>query len=140
MARPRTPTALLELKGAFIKDPQRARPNEPKTNGPVGDPPVSFDAELTALWHELVEMVPAGVLARSDRWTVEVACRIMLQLRKDDFKASELAILQSCLSRMGLTPADRSRIAVSQQEKTDIDEFAALAAEGRAVVGGRRTQ
>ena len=131
MARPRTPTALLELKGAFSKDPQRARPDEPEHNGPVGPPPPGFDGDLALIWHELVDMVPARVLAKSDRWTVELACRMMLQLRKDDFKAAELGILQSCLSRMGLTPADRSRIAVSPKE-IEVDELAALAAEARA--------
>ena len=109
------------------------RPAEPEANGPIGDPPAGFDGDLVAIWWELVDMVPARVLAKSDRWTVEVACRMMLQLRKDDFKASELSILTSCLSRMGLTPADRSRIALPEA-KEEIDELAALAAEGRAGV------
>ena len=133
MARPRTPTAVLELKGAFKKDPQRrqTREGEPEANGPIGTPPPNFDEELIAIWHELVGMVPAKVLATSDRWTVELACRMMQLLRKGAFRAAELNILLTCLSRMGLTPADRSRIAVPQQ-KEEIDELAALAAEGKA--------
>lgn len=131
MARPRTPTAVLELTGAFQKDPQRRREGEPVTNGPLGDPPASFTEDLLEIWQELVSLVPANVLARADRWTVELACRMMALLRQGDFKAAELNILLSCLSRMGLTPADRSKIAVPKQTE-ELDELAALAAEGRA--------
>lgn len=145
MARPRKPTPLLELTGAFQKDPQRARPHEPKPAGPLGDPPECFNDEpgleakelldraaLRAAWHELTGMVAAGVLTISDRWLVELACRTMQQVRKGAALAAERNLLLSCLSRMGLTPADRSRIAVPQ-EKQELDELAQLAAECRAV-------
>jgi len=134
MARPRKPTALLELTGAFAKDPQRRRPDEPKPNGPLGQPPPAFDNEpgLTAIWHELAAMVPANVLATSDHWLVELACRTMQKVRKDTALASERNLLLSCLSRMGLTPSDRSKIAVPQEER-ELDELGKLAAECRAV-------
>ena len=135
MARPRTPTAVLELTGAFQKDPQRreCREGEPAANGPLGDPPAGFaaDRELLEIWDELVSLVPANVLARADRWTVELACRMMRLLRKGGFKAAELNILLSCLSRMGLTPADRSKVSIPKPSE-EIDELAALAAEGKA--------
>lgn len=133
MARPRTPTTVLELTGAYVKDPQRRRDHEPAANGPLGEPPASFEAdeELLETWYELVELVPANVLARADRWTVELACRMMRLLRKGYFKAAELNILLSCLSRMGLTPADRSKIAVPKPTE-ELDELAQLAAEGKA--------
>jgi hypothetical protein len=132
MARPRKPTPLLELTGAFQKDPQRARPHEPKPAGPLGDPPVDFDEVLTALWGELVRMVPANVLTVSDRWLVELACRTMRDVKQGKALASEKNLLLACLSRMGLTPADRSKIAVPQ-ETQELDELAQLAAECRAV-------
>jgi phage terminase small subunit len=130
MARPRKPTAVLELTGAFKKDPQRKRENEPQPNGPLGEEPLHFDEELAAIWRELVAMVPARVLALSDRWLVELACRTMQQVRKGTALAAERNLLLSCLSRMGLTPADRSKIAVPQ-EKEELDELAKLAAECR---------
>lgn len=132
MARPRKPTAVLELTGAFKKDPQRKRPNEPKPSGSLGEPPADFDRDLKANWRELACMVPAGVLTNADRWLVELACRTMQHVRKDIALASERNLLLSCLSRMGLTPADRSRIAVPQ-EKQQLDDLAALAAECRVV-------
>jgi hypothetical protein len=111
MARPPLPTALQELKGAHKKDPQRKRPNKPAANGPIGDAPASFNEDdvLTELWHELLDLVPAKVLARADRWSVEVACRMMKKLRRGFYSAAEANILLSCLSRMGLTPADPSK-------------------------------
>lgn len=132
MARPRKPTVTLELAGAFQKDPQRKRENEPKPAGPLGEPPVDFDDVLHALWEELVSMVPAGVLTVSDRWLVELACRTMFAVKQGHALAAEKNLLLSCLSRMGLTPADRSKIAVPPQ-KQELDELAQLAAECRAV-------
>lgn len=131
MARPRTPTAIQELKGAFKKDPQRRRSNEPEYNGPLGAPPDSFDEELAGIWHELESMAAANVLAQSDRWLVELACRTMRDVRKGSALASERNLLLSCLSRMGLTPADRSKIAVPHK-KEELDELAALAFESNA--------
>ena len=133
MSRPRTPTAIQELKGAFRKDPQRRRPDEPEHNGPLGPPPSGFrdDAELLAIWDELESMVPARVLAKADRWLVELACRTMRDVRHGQALASERNLLLSCLSRMGLTPADRSKIAVPKETEA-LDELAALAAEGKA--------
>ena len=132
MARPRKPTAVLELTGAFQKDPQRKRPHEPKPTGSLGEPPVDFDEVLKALWQDLARMVPAGVLTNADRWLVELTCRTRQQVRKGTALAAERNLLLSCLSRMGLTPANRSKIAVPQ-EKQELDELAALALEGRAV-------
>ncbi len=133
MARPRTPTSIQELKGAYKKDPQRFkdREEEPKPEGPLGAPPFGFDEELEAIWREIDGMVPARVLTIADRWLVELACRTMRDVRQGSALASERNLLLSCLSRMGLTPADRSRIAVPKQTE-ETDELAALAAEGKA--------
>jgi hypothetical protein len=134
MARPRKPTAVLELTGAFKHDPKRnsARQNEPAPNGPIGDVPLHFDKKLTALWYELIATAPAGVLTRADRWTVEVACRMMRMVRDGMFGAAEVNVLMRCLARMGLTPADRSHVAVPKQAEAQ-DEFSALAAEGKVL-------
>lgn len=129
MGRPRKPTAVLELTGAFEKDPQRRRPNEPKPTGPLGDPPVDFDDDLRALWDDLVRIVPARVLTLADRWFVELTVRTMRDVKKGCALAADRNLLLSCLSRMGLSPADRSKIAVPKEK--ELDEFAKLANELR---------
>jgi hypothetical protein len=55
MARPRKPTAALELKGAFKKDPQRKaeRKDEPKPSGAVGHAPAFFVVDEKLIWDDL---------------------------------------------------------------------------------------
>jgi|SRR5579859_87678 len=138
MARPRKPTEVLKLTGAFRKDPQRraARSSEPSGGSPVGEPPEYFGDDLIDLWRELVGISPAGVLTQADRWTVEVACRMMRMLRSGIFGAAEVNTLIRCLSQMGMTPADRSKIVIPKQVEAQ-DEIAALAAES---IGSLRTR
>ena len=151
MARPRKPTAVHELSGAFIKNParKRARANEPKSNGDIGDPPSYFDAAHKAIWREYIDECPPGVLAKADRKLLEVAVRITRKQRlapgkmnrwmlllcnaltklgmpendvedmRDSIKAAlsvstqELSLLITCLGRMGMSPADRSKVSGS---------------------------
>src|SRR4051794_33452283 len=115
MARNRKPTQELEQSGAFEKDPKRrlARENEPVPAGPLGDPPDYLSAAAQNVWHELASHVPEGVLTIADRFLVEIVSRQMARLRAgEDLKAAEINQIISCLSRMGLTPADRSRVQV----------------------------
>jgi len=153
--RPRTPTQVLEDKGAFAKDPQRraSRKDEPKPNGPIGAPPDYFDDNHREVWQELVDEAPRGVLAKSDRKQLELTTRLTCKMRvvpgrmhkalrflgdallnlgmneKDveDFKedmrkmvgcsSQDLSLLASCLTKMGMTPADRSKVHGESEEK-----------------------
>jgi hypothetical protein len=111
MARPRLPTARLEASGAFLKDPQRrrARANEPRVTGPVGDPPAFLDGAQRAVWCELCALAPW--LVSADRICLEVAVRLLADLRtQGGLPAPLLAQLMNALVRLGFTPADRSRI------------------------------
>jgi hypothetical protein len=116
----RKPTAILDLNGAFKKNPDRgrARKNEPKPTGPLGPPPEFLTSPEKLVWFELDEIAPPKVLTNSDRWTVEIAVRLMNRVREDGIggkygiSVGELAQLNQCLIRMGMTPADRSKIGV----------------------------
>jgi hypothetical protein len=94
----------------------------------LGPPPKRLDAELKAIWFEIVEMVPDGVLAKSDRLAIEITCRLVRKVFHDSINGAELSTLNSLLARLGMTPADRSRINVPKAAQNQ-DEFAALAAE-----------
>jgi hypothetical protein len=133
MGRNRTPTAVLELTGAFKKHPdrKRARASEPRGSGPVGEPPERFDEELRAIWFEIADMIPAGVLAKSDRLALEIPCGLVRKVFQDSINGAELSRLNSLLARLGMTPADRSKVSVPKQPEEQ-DEIAALAAEVRA--------
>src|SRR5579862_3948556 len=79
MARPRKPTAILELSGAFKEHPDRRRPTEPVDSRELGEPPARLPAAAQKYWQELAGMCVHGVLKYSDRWCVEIACRLMLK-------------------------------------------------------------
>lgn len=140
MGRNRTPTDVLRLKGAFRKDPKRGREraNEPKPTGPLGKPPSGFDEIELEMWAELEDICPPGVLKNADRWVVEIACKLMAKVREDGIggkrgaSVGELSQLNNCLIRLGMTPADRSKIKVDP-DKEESNPFEELAAESEVV-------
>jgi hypothetical protein len=83
MARPRKPSNILELNGAFKRNPSRgrARENEPVSNGEIGEPPAHLQANVAACWHEIVGYAHPLVLCRADRLIVEHAGNILALLR-----------------------------------------------------------
>lgn len=124
MARPRKPTEVLELKGAFRKDPQRRRPVGPKSKRPLGSCPEYFGEDEAIVWAEVETMAAAGVLTSADRFIVEVLSRLVAKFRRDWLTGAEMTQLTWCCSRLGMTPADRSRIiGAKEEDDSDEDEF-----------------
>lgn len=146
MGRPRKPTAELELTGAFKKNPQRSRPNEPKPSGPLGNPPARLSAGEKKAWFELAEIIPPNVLANSDRWAVEIACRIMARIWEDGIggkhgvSVGELAQLNQLVGRMGMTPADRSKVGVTKggEDENEFAQFKTAGAIDKSIPAGRK--
>jgi hypothetical protein len=118
MPRPRTPTATLNAKGSFLHDPKRkrARLHEPRPTSSLGGPPERFCARDQAIWFEVAAMLPAGVAANCDRWAVELLVCLMSKFRAGRAKSSEAKQIESLLGKMGLTPADRSRVSADPGE------------------------
>ncbi|MDW9467233.1 terminase [Sinorhizobium meliloti] len=124
MARPRKPTAALELKGAFKKDPQRktARKNEPRPNGPVGAAPEHFDADERRLWDEF-----AGYgfwLTDADRLMLEIAVKLMALFRKNALDGGGISKLIGALAKLGFSPTDRSKVQAPGAKEPEADPFA----------------
>lgn len=119
MARTPQPTAIHELKGSFDKNPQRRRKGEPKPKSGIGPAPSHLGEYEQRVWDELVGIALPGVLGDVDRWAVEMAVRLMAEMRAspETFTAGKYGHLISCLSRMGMTPSDRTKLAV--QGKSD---------------------
>ncbi len=108
----RKPTKVLEATGAFKKNPQRKR-TDPATTGEIGAAPGYFSTEEAAVWSEIVQNAPVGVLTGSDRLHVEVLSRAIAQLRATepaDIKPALLQQIRAGLSSIGMSPADRSRV------------------------------
>ena len=123
MARPRTATALLEARGTFEHNPQRARPYEPVTGRGIGPAPDHLDEQQRATWDEVVSSCAAGVFQSSDRPMMEVLTVHLSEFRKDPvgFGFKRTQVLLTLLGRCGMTPADRSKVVVprGKDEKPD---------------------
>jgi phage terminase small subunit len=143
MARPLTPTAVLEQNGAFEHDPQRraAREGEPAGRGVLGDPPERFTPLQRDAWYELELLAPEGVLTGSDRVMVEMYCQLVARMRGEPdaegyprpLKAAEFTQLLNILGRLGMTPSDRARLKVPEKSKKPANRFAAMAADSNDV-------
>ena len=120
--RPPKPSKLLELTGAFRKNPARGRvrQNEPASTGAIGDAPAKFmifhpdmgyqDAErLRAIWDNCVRMWGQW-LEFADRDALEYYCE--LKLKKDRNKAmsgAEITAMLRICSELGGTGTGRAR-------------------------------
>jgi len=128
MPRPRVPTTILEARGSFEKHPERkrARAGEPEVSGELGEVPASMDLEECGIWKELALLLTPGVAGRSDRSAFEELVRLKARSRKDQLNAAEQGLLLSYMVKFGMTPSDRSRVAVPRSENPDaLEEFLA---------------
>ena len=123
MAPPRKPSNILELKGSFKKNPLRgaAREHEPEPVGQIGDAPTFLDESETACWHEIVKMCHAGSLCAADALIVEHGARILAALRASPvYEDTKLMVrLEATLGKLGLTPADRSKVQVIKAKEVE---------------------
>jgi|SRR5215472_1418868 len=148
MGRSRKPSAQLERNGSFDKHPERrrARAGEPKPVGPLGDVPLCFTTagglseymatRLTAIWNEVVAEAPPGVCTWHDRKHVELICRLLYRVRTGGAKSGDFSRLDTLLGKIGMNPADRSKVnvvasaaATSGDDATENSPFNDLAAE-----------
>lgn len=128
MARPRTPTNVLEMRGAFKANPQRReeRKDEPVVHEPIGEPPKSFTADQLQAWNDLVTHCPSGVLTKADAMGVEEAARLLAKSRAGTADSNDRRLFANYLSRFGMTPADRSRVKVVFQDSKPSNPFASI--------------
>lgn len=125
MARPRTPTTVLKLRGAFKEHPKREkdRAGEPEVLEPLGLPPENLNEAQAARWREIAGW--CAWLTVADRPMVELVARLWQAVRDGDAGAPELKTLVTCLSHLGMTPADRSKVKVPTKPKAK-NQFGAL--------------
>lgn len=114
----RKPTSLLELAGAYRKDPQRRRV-DPRPRGEIGLPPKQGPITFKQAWNMIVSCCPEGVLADRDRPWVEIAAHLLVQFRADPaaMHPAKLSRLTAMLASLGMSPADASRVAAAPVRK-----------------------
>jgi hypothetical protein len=125
MARPRTPTEVLDVRGSFIVHPSREkeRQAEPVSDRALGEPPSRLDAETQAVWREVSSELLPGVGKESDRQMFEVLIRLLAKMRKGTIRIMELNALVSLCGRFAMTPSDRSKVAVGAEPSTALTRF-----------------
>lgn len=131
MARPRTPSNVLDMRGSFKKHPDRARERagEPEATDDIGDPPDWFSPEQDACWREIVALAHAGTLSQADRLIVEHGANLLAQLRASDWEVHPTLLIrwEGFLAKLGMTPSDRSKVSAALKPKANadpLDEFA----------------
>ena len=122
MAMPRTPRAKAAVSGADKKNPQRFRKrNEPKANGPLGDPPEWMGGEQRVVWRDFQRELPW--LNESHRALMEIACTVRARLAAgEDVGVQALNLLRQCLGQMGATPSDASKVSIPDDGDKDPDD------------------
>ena len=126
MARPRSPTNVLKLKGADKVNPGRMkeREGEPENINPLGDAPEELNEAEKKYWDTLkAESIP-GVLGGADRQAVAIAAKLLAIVYSEDGASSaQINQLTKLLSQFGMTPADRSKISIpGKKDKNPFDE------------------
>lgn len=125
MARPRTPSNILELRGAFKKDPQRTRVDAAGAAAFERDPPAHLTADAVPAWRYLVDRLPKVALSSSDEIGVEIAAKLLA--RHWLIGASDLDTikeLRQWLGKLGMTPVDRTKMPSTPPD--DKNPFAGL--------------
>lgn len=124
----RTPTAVLEARGAFKKHPERRRPYEPLTGRGIGPPPEFFTDGEKQIWDRTIKNCAPGVFQSSDGDALMVYCLLMAELMPAEYSPAKGGwrrvqktgrfgtvkpdILVKLWARFGMTPCDRPRVEV----------------------------
>jgi hypothetical protein len=115
MARPRTPSNILELRGAFKKNPQRRREDAPGA-GPVDfKPPEHLPTDVAPAWRWVCARLPKIVISSSDEIAIEAAARLLAEVWSQRRPEPRLyAELRAWLRELGMTVQARAKIPVGE--------------------------
>jgi len=121
-----TPVEVMELRGAYMKNPKRRKAKAPKSARPLGAPYAWMNEDERALWVEIADDLAPGVATSADRlafagW-VRLAARFMAG---EKFTAADHSQFRNYASMFGASPADRAKLALPKStEKDELeDEF-----------------
>ena len=109
MARPRTPTEVLRLRGSFRRNPSRglARAGEPVPKGEIGEPPATLSGPAATAWRYLSKIARPGSLGDADRAYLEIAAELLALKRElgvDAMSSAKLNRLETMLGKLGMRP------------------------------------
>ena len=116
MPAPRLPAAKAAVTGAALKDPQRHRSRVDPVTVPLGKPSSFLNEHGQAAWEGFKRELPW--LMESDRSIVEVCAQVRgLLFAGEDVGVTKLSMYQSMLSKIGATPADRTKVSAPAEDE-----------------------
>lgn len=111
MPRPRTPSKVLELRGAYVTHPERRREDAPGSGPANLEPPSHLPTDVAPAWRYVVARLPRVCISASDEILIESAARLLADVwstrRADPRLYSEL---RSTLAALGMSPQARTRL------------------------------
>ena len=121
MPQPRKPTVIHVLSGSAAKNPDRMklRENEPKDDREIGEPSKKLTIAERNTYNEIIETAVPGVFKRTDKIAVENAAKILVKIRNNKCNSADQNLFFKFLASFGMTPADRSRVSMSDKQKTN---------------------
>ena len=123
MARPRTPSNILELRGSFKTHPERRRKDLEGVGAFDPQPPGHLPQELVPSWHEIVKQINPCVLTASDQSSVEIMARLMLQIRlTNDMEC--VREMRQWFGQYGLTAVGRAKLGTPKKDAGGSNPFA----------------
>jgi hypothetical protein len=110
MPRPRKPTAMLALLGAFKHNPSRLRDRkyEPIVTTPLPEPPKYLTKAARAAWYEMESW--GYWLTSADQFLVAIAATLMARYRIDELKSGDVSLLIGLLGKIGFSPKERGAL------------------------------
>lgn len=125
MPRPRTPAVKALATGAAAKNPRRHKSrSEPRASGDLGAPSAWLDVWGKRAFERFRKELPW--LKESDRVLVELASSLRGKLMNPDPEVglglNGMQELRRCLSQLGATPADRSKVSVPDGDEEDPED------------------
>src|ERR1017187_5892059 len=116
--------SLLKLSGGLKNHPGRYAGRTDLASCPfgIGNPPAHISVARKNIWAELIAQLPEGHLQSADRFLLEVVTGLMAKLRNRRalITKGEVSLLINALSKLGLSPVDRSRVVIPAKPKASV--------------------
>ena len=123
MARHARPIELAILKGETKRRPGRYSKIVPKSDLPCGDPHEGMSKEAQACWFEISSKTIPGTLTFADSIMLEIAANLLAEYKQapNDFMIGKYTHLIGILARLGMSPADRTKIGIEKPQVIEDD-------------------
>ena len=114
----------MKLSGGLKAHPSRYAGRTDLASCPdgIGNPPSHVSVARKNIWAELIAQLPEGHLQSADRFLLEVVTGLMARQRNRRalITKGEVSLLINALSKLGLTPVDRSRVIIPAKRKESV--------------------